>query len=135
MDPRLELELILEDICYSDYYQGHNHAFTDPSLLACLQFGPYIETETTNEELEDAILFDLNQQWNYINPCSQELKKAIREITDQDIREAFRETINVGDWFDQDERNKKPFKNMELGQETQIFGYIHIYLKELEHND
>ena len=103
-----------DDLCYPDYYQGHGHAFEPDTLIACLPFAILIDTNLTNQDIEDAIIQEINSQdWP-------------TQLTDFDkTHNLIRKAIQ---WEQANEpRELQPFNNLDLGTDTYLYGQIHIY--------
>jgi len=109
----MEIVCSIDDLCYGDYYSGHGHTFEPDNLMGCLEFSPYIDKDMTNQDIIDAILDNINSyawpdEFDNIEVSDQQLIAAIQAEISGDLEE-------------------KPFKNMDLGPEVQLFGYIHFY--------
>ena len=106
----------IDDLCYPDFYQGHGDVHEPDNLAACFPFAIYVTQDFTNQQVEDHIVHDINQQDWPLEIASLDPKYCF-------IREAIREEIDQAP-------EEQPFKDMDLGEDVYLYGYIHFYRKE-----
>jgi len=111
----------IDDLCYSDFYQGHGHVFEPENLIACLPFAVWSHPDITNL---DIFFESISGDYDIIN---EDREGQIRDIPDIDLQRAFRDELK-SDLLMHD----KPFENMDIGDEVYLYGYYHVYLKEPE---
>lgn len=109
--PTIKIECSIEDLCYGRYCS--DHAFTPDNLIARLEFAPYVDKDMSNHDIENAIIKNIK-----MSPWPKELDSI--DFKEYQIRDAIKKE-------QQGNRDAKPFINMDLGPEIQLFGYIRFY--------
>ena len=110
---------------YSDFYNGHGHAFADKNLVACIRYSVGVDYNETVNELIDMIINDVNgYEWNIFDDI---LEDKIIKIKDSEIREALKE--EYGNKIFAFPLYKKEFaKELEDSEELpSCIGYIHVF--------
>jgi hypothetical protein len=64
-NPKYEIEIVIDDICFADYYNGHGHAFEPKSLKACTQFYVSVDYTETIQEIINGIMENINNNFPY----------------------------------------------------------------------
>jgi len=116
-----------------DFYRGHGHCFVDPTLIACLRFGVYVNYSESIQEIIDMIVEDLQgTEYEIINKdLFKKYEHILYSITDEDLAKCLLEQIpNEYKPTDSFWKEGVEVLNENTLEYPMLIGYIHFFVCE-----
>ena len=126
----IKLNTSIDFYGYSDFWQGHGHAF-DSTTLACIVFSIPVDYTETCQEIREQIMQELQQaEWSPVNITDEDLTELSEKVSDEMLENSVREVIigeNTEKFFGEDLQGILEKDCYEL---PVLIGYVHAYQKE-----
>jgi hypothetical protein len=128
------VEVTLEGIDGSQYYQGHGHSFSPDNLIACLQFNMPVQRVNDIEDLTDLLFTEINsnefiplnglKDFSFINDAD-----ILKSLEDNDLK-YYVDALN--DLVEEIEDELLEEDLDDYDPDMYLYGYIHVYKIEVD---
>lgn len=130
---KISLSFTFDECCFSGYYGGHGHAFTEENQIACIHGGfPVNYSEKVGELVKTIMEKIRGSDWDILTETEDKTRKELDMVTDEQIRAAILDSLDV----DMKVWEKRKYYGMNTLRRTKDvelptqFFYLHVFAEE-----